>query len=456
MNKLKTNSSKFIPFLGMSLIVLLLFAGNQLYSKTSTAYDLEEVKLPSVKKALPEAQPLFINFSVDSLNRIIDKDSTMTPIYDLLNQLLENKDTTISIIHLGDSHIQAGYYGGRTMRLLHDAFGNAGRGWIAPFKLAKLNEPDDYFINSVVRDWTNTRCTQREQKFPVGLGGIGIESKSPSINFDLGVTPINGAGYTFNQVVAYRDSRSMPFLPAGENKDSVSFYPDQDSICTIKADTFKLNIAKDTLLIQSTRRKAGTDILLPVDSFTNRYYGFALSNGQPGVLYHSIGVNGAMYVNYTKAEYVQQLSLLRPDLLIVSLGTNESFGRNFRKEEFTSQIRSFLSLVKEYLPHTVILLTTPAESYKRVWQNKKRVYVRNQNAEKAAEAIISFAQSEGIACWDLYAASGGNGSYKQWHAAKLFGRDRIHFTQEGYKEQGALLYNALIHELHPNQATEEE
>ena len=54
----------------------------------------------------------------------------------------------------GDSHIQAGHLSGRVMRLFPTGVsGNAGRGWIAPFKLSKTNEPDDYFIKSVAKDW---------------------------------------------------------------------------------------------------------------------------------------------------------------------------------------------------------------------------------------------------------------------------------------------------------------
>lgn len=70
---------------------------------------------------------------------------------------------------------------GRVMRLFQQAFGNAGRGWIAPFKLSKTNEPDDYFIKSVAKDWIAGRCIQHVQKTPIGIGGIGIKSVSPRL-----------------------------------------------------------------------------------------------------------------------------------------------------------------------------------------------------------------------------------------------------------------------------------
>lgn len=362
-----------------------------------------------------------------------------------LDSLQAGKDTVISVVHLGDSHIQAGHYSGRVMRLLQQQFGNAGRGWIAPFKLSRTNEPDDYFISSVIREWTTGRCIQHTLKTPIGIGGIGIQAVSPSINFDISIAPLNGAGYGFNQVVLYRGNKSMPMLPAGHLKDSVQVVL-ADTVCVegVLADTFRIACLADTFQLQSSRRKQGTNRLLPASSFTNLYYGFSLTNGFSGILYHSIGVNGAMYVNYTDEAYVQQLALLKPSLLIISLGTNETFGRRFTSSEFSGQIRQFITLVKKYMPQTCLLLTTPPECYKRTYVKKKRTYVRNENTHRAAQAIVGYAREEGLACWDLYTVTGGKNSCRKWHSNGLMGRDRVHFTKEGYREQGTLLYRALM------------
>ena len=366
-----------------------------------------------------------------------------------LDSLRAGKDTVMNIVHLGDSHIQAGYYSGEMMHLLHAAFGNAGRGWIAPLKLSRSNEAPDYFIKSVIRSWNVGRITQREsrRRAPVGLGGVGIQSVSPSINFDVIITPKNGAGYEFNEAILYRGARSMPMLPAGKNKQAVeTFLSDTVLAEGVIADTFRIIMPVDTLQLQSTRRKQGTDRLLPASTFRNVYYGFSLKNGKPGILYHAVGINGVMYVNYTDSAYIAQLALLKPDLLIVSMGTNETFGRRFRAEEFAMQVKAFLSLVKAQMPQAAILLTTPPECYKRVTVNKKRVFQHNTNTEQAAETLIRVAKEEGIACWDLFSATGGKNSCRKWLHDNLLRRDRIHFTQAGYEEQATLLFRALMNE----------
>lgn len=397
-----------------------------------------------VVEAIPLSDAILIPYT-DSLCYVSDPTHSLIPFFAGLDSLRAGKDTVLTVIHLGDSHIQAGHYSGRMMRLLQETFGNAGRGWIAPFKLSKSNEPDDYFISSSAKEWITGRCIQNDLKCPIGPGGIGIQSVSPSINFDISIAPVNGAGYAFNQAVLFRGDKSMPMLPAGQLKEVVStFMASEPCAPGIVADTFRIDRLTDTLQLHSTRRKQGTDNLLPASSFTNLYYGFELTNGNPGILYNAVGVNGAMFVNYTNENYVRQLALLKPSLLIVSLGTNETFGKRFSIGEFTGQIESFITLVKKYIPHTVLLLTTPPECYKRVRVNKKRTFVRNQNTQLAAKAITDLAYREGIACWDLFAATGGKNSSTKWYKANLMAKDRVHFTKEGYWEQGILLYRALM------------
>lgn len=404
-----------------------------------------------------------LTFIVDSLWQVRDPAHTLDPFFSLLDSLYAGKDTVISIIHLGDSHIQAGYYSGRVMRLLQEEYGNAGRGWIAPFKLGKSNEPDDYFISSTVKEWTLGRCVQNIRKAPIGPGGIGILTKSPTVDFTIVIAPKNGQGYAFKQAVLYRAENAMPMYPAEKWKDSVkvsrgcfpeltermkamSFIPGMAiglyPYAPVRTDTFRLNNLTDTLRLQSLRSddEAGH----PSAETTNVYYGFNLSNGKPGILYHAIGVNGARFSDYANQLYVSQLAILKPTLLIVSLGTNETFENTFTEADFYKQTSEFMGLIGNYMPHTAVLLTTPPECYKRSWVNRKRTYVRNANTEKAAKVLIRIAEENNIACWDLFHATGGKGSSGKWFSGKWMGNDRIHFNKAGYNEQGILLFKALM------------
>lgn len=372
----------------------------------------------------------------ETLCAVSDSSQSMAAFFAELEKLRNGQDTVINIVHLGDSHIQAGYYSGQVMRLMQQEFGNAGRGWIAPLKLCKVNEPNDYFISSSVRNWEAGRAIQSDPAVSVGIGGIGIRTPSSAVDLDVIITPANGAGYSFNQAVLYRNHETMPLFPGMDADVQAETFLGQAVFSPgVLADTFCMANLTDTLHLEGDKR---------LSTGANTYYGLNLTNGRSGILYHSIGNNGSMFVNYTDPDYICQLAMLKPSLLIVSLGTNETFGKNFSAAVFAKQIRDFLVLVREHLPETAILLTTPPECYRTTRVKRKLTYTRNTNTELAARAIVGVAAEEGIACWDLFAATGGKNSYKNWFSNHLMGKDRIHFTKEGYQQQGTLLYYALM------------
>jgi len=425
---------------------------------------------PVPRSELIDDVELQIPFVIDSLCHIIDPNHTLDAFLEELEMLLAGKDTVIQIVHLGDSHVQAGFYTGQVMRMLQQAFGNAGRGWIAPLKLAKINEPRDYYItSSTVKQWIAGRCIQPEPKCIWGIGGLGIQTASNTVDFNVSVTPVNGAGYDFNQVLLFRDNRAIPLLPAEADSVAVQTAWGSDTGAPRMAvDTFRIETETTFLNLRSVSQndlQEGFSTLslrhavldtAPPDSTSsyyqqifepeiwqtpNCYYGFSLMNGRSGILYHSIGQNGAMFAHYTKSDYMRQLALLQPSLLIITLGTNEAFAtQNYIETKFRNQVDDFIQLVKEHLPATAILLTTPAECFRRT----RNGYVRNEKITLIANEITDYAQREGLACFDLYGMTGGANSCAKWQEAKLFGRDRIHFSIEGYQEMGKLLYKAIV------------
>ena len=406
--------------------------------------DLHPDRMSYPRTALTDDVEPLIPFVIDSLCVITDSNHSLDTFLEELELLLAGKDTVVQIVHLGDSHVQAGFYTGQVMRMLHQAFGNAGRGWISPLKLAKINEPKDYFItSSTVKEWTIGRCIQSAPKCIWGLGGLGIQTSSNTVDFVVSIAPVNGAGYAFNKLLLYRDDKALPLLPAGKENETVQTIWGADTgIPHLMVDTLRVDTETSSMHLHSVPQPELQQHFDPlILQSPNCYYGFSLINGYPGILYHAIGQNGAMFSHYTRSDYIRQLASLQPSLLIITLGTNESFGiRNLTDTRFLSQLDQFIRLVKEYMPATAILLTTPAECFRRT----SKGFERNATIALIAKVITEYAQDEGLACFDLYGMTGGVNSCTQWQAAGLMGRDRIHFSVEGYQEQGKLLYKALI------------
>jgi lysophospholipase L1-like esterase len=153
-------------------------------------------------------------------------------------------------------------------------------------------------------------------------------------------------------------------------------------------------------------------------------------------VYHTIGVNGARYDQYNLAPlFWRQLPALDADLFIVSLGTNEAQRAVFAESAFLRDFNNFIGRLHAASPRAVILVTTAPDSYKGRYSNKV--------LKALNESLTREANKEFIPLWDLYRITNGFGSAYSWSRRGLMSRDRVHFTAEGYRLQGQLLFNAL-------------
>ena len=172
-------------------------------------------------------------------------------------------------------------------------------------------------------------------------------------------------------------------------------------------------------------------------------YGIILGNGNPGVFYHAIPVNGSFFDQFNKnLLFFRQLPALHPDLVIVSLGTNDSM-IDFRAENFYYQFRRFIQTIRHYVPGADILVTVPPDGYKSKNPGRKQK-IENTDLQYVRRFIMGQARAWDYAVWDLYKVMGGAESMQSWHDMKLSQNDMIHFTGDGYNLQGEMLSYALL------------
>lgn len=158
--------------------------------------------------------------------------------------------------------------------------------------------------------------------------------------------------------------------------------------------------------------------------------------------YDDYGINGAIERTFNTPDRIRQIASYSPDLLILSFGTNTSNDRNYNSRYHYRELESLILQIRQLLPKTPILLTTPPGAYERLGRNRYRLNVRT---DKAVNVIMACALDHGLAYWDLYNTVGGV-SYAplNWMNANLMRPDHIHFYVEGYELQGSLLYKAII------------
>lgn len=346
-------------------------------------------------------------------NRILNN-SRLDSFYQKLYRLKTTGNGTISIVHIGDSHIQADFLSGVVRDGLREFFGNAGRGMVFPYQLAQSNAPADISSSSNT-SWQFNRVAHPEIKLPYGISGYGIQTTASGATINLSLK----TGETFNRLKFFTSQGNWTLHT--DNSDS-SYALSND-----------LSGYSEVLL---PKESSGFYLSSSSSDDIKKFYGASLENGNPGIIYHTIGVNGARYDQYNTADlFWQQLPVLQADLYIISLGTNEAQAAAFSEQSFIAGLDEFIEKLKTSAPGASILITTAPDSYKRRHFN---TVLRQLNVSLAA-----YCNKNHIPLWDLYSITGGYGSAYSWARRGLMSRDRIHFTADGYKLQGNLLLSAL-------------
>ena len=407
----------YFSFFICSFFIIFFFCNNSFAQKSDT---LSFKKYP------------FIN---EKLNIIENDSNSIRIFYQKLYDLQQLKSGRVDIVHIGDSHIQADHFSGTIRQKLQLKFGNAGRGLLFPYHIAKSNEPGS-FKTSSNRSWDSKRNVFYEKPLPIGVCGFTIETTDSIATINLLVKDQPGLGYSFTKFVLFQEKGECNFdiTVCDEINCEKGIIKSND----ISTHSFISELKFDKPISQIILRNKISDSIYQQ---ATRIYGMLLENDSSGVLYNMIGVNGAEYKHYLKSKYfMEQLSYLNADLIIISLGTNEGYAAGFDKILFSRIIDTLITNIKIASPNASILLTTPADSFRK----SRKGRVKNPNMNLARVTIINYCLQHNLPYWDLYEIMGGYGSMAKWFNAQLSAKDRVHFNGKGYQIQGELFYQALI------------
>ena len=381
-----------------------------------------------VKCPIPE-DCSFVNLDRNRL--VYPGDSVaMEHFFDKLDTLLFTGRGNVSIMHIGGSHVQAGVFS-QTMRdnLLNLFPGlTAGRGLIFPFM--KTNTPSSF---SVYRtgEWDYCRNAVAYDT-RLGLAGASVSTSDSTASFSI-VT---------------REKKPTDISPVFDfNYVKILGYGDNDSIVPV------VHFEQDTIYGTFNEEEGSFTFLLP--DFTDSLYvdfdqvpgtftvtGIYLDNGMPGITYHGIGVNGAKVCSYLGCEDLERdLKLVRPDLVVFGIGINDAAADTFTKEKFINDYTALINIIRRINPDCALLLVTNNDSYKKV---RRKKYEVNTNGLITEEAFLELGERHNAAVWDFFDIMGGLESMATWEKEGYAQKDKIHFTNAGYKLIGDLLFNALM------------
>lgn len=423
-------------------------------------------------------------------NSSIQNISALNSFLEELLVLYTTNKGRIRITHIGDSHIQAGFFQSKARKDLQNIFGNAGLGFTFPHRLASSNGISELRYTSSI-PWESKRNIHASEKDFVGLSGFSLQTDLRDFAIAL---EIRDEAYAFNTLRVFTPNQSPMFSLAQANRE-VKFESNriERKVHTIKsgealsiiARNYGVSVAaiKQANNLRSDAIRAGAKLSIPVktnkpepidksdfsllsfkDNSNSFIYnspelqsaiwilpndgidsyslnGISLERDNSGLIYDGIGVNGARFADYNKTKmFFEQLKELDSDLLVISLGTNESFDK-LEKESYLADLKSFVSNLRELLPEVSILFTTPPPSL--VGRSAPNTF-----AEEYAAEIQNLAEEQNIAVWDLYQVLGGNERIRENYTNGLVARDYIHYTVKGYELAGSLFSEALLQALY--------
>lgn len=332
----------------------------------------------------------------------------------------------LKIIHIGDSHVQAGFLTHELSRLLSKKFGlnDISVGVVFPFSVLGTNDPAGYKSYHTGK-WSYEKANGSKISFGAGLFGSCIHTSDTNATLAFKVLPVKNLNNRFDRVGIFYISKSFQSFPLIEGCKSIK----TDSLNGYIE--YALPAEVDSIRIQFSK----------AEKFGITINGVLLINSKSKIMCSSTGLNGATVSGYLKATLLpKQLRLITPQLVLLTLGTNDAYSNVFSNPLFCKDLDSMLTEIKRALPNSQLVMITPNDHLlKRTFLNPNLILVKN--------TILSVASKHDIAVWDFHQLMGGEGSIYRWIRFGMASTDGIHLKPSGYRYQAELLFRALNNSL---------
>jgi lysophospholipase L1-like esterase len=177
-----------------------------------------------------------------------------------------------------------------------------------------------------------------------------------------------------------------------------------------------------------------------------RLYGVEFRGTSSGVIYSSLGINGANITvlshAFNGAHWAAELKHYKPSLVVLAYGTNESGYAQFVETTWAKELKTAVRRLQAALPDASILLMSPMDRGEKDLAGEIDTVPA---LPRLVEIESRAADDMGVAFFNTFQAMGGRGTMARWYAAepRLVGADFIHPMPAGAKIVGELLYNAL-------------
>ena len=330
------------------------------------------------------------------------------------------------ILHYGDSHVASDLLTGPLRQHFQLEFGDGGPGFVS---LASPLYQTPTVTRSATNGWTATglRRPKMNQLCACGLLGLGLTASelgerawitAHCLNFDVYFLSRPGGG-TVDLLLDGQPYETGLSLDSDEEQATYAFVDCPD----------------DSLHTLEIRVASGGWVTV---------LGVAPERDGPGVVYDSLGVNGARATNLLGWDAnVLESNLERrgPDLIVIAYGSNEVTDADFDLRKYQSEFLDVLLRFRRAAPRTSLLVVSPPD--RAVRERGRWVTAPAMRGLVAAQRLAAL--EAGAAFWNLFEAMGGDSSIDRWAtgAQRLAQPDRVHLTRAGYRAVADALYRQL-------------
>ncbi len=348
-------------------------------------------------------------------------------------KLRNSRSRKIKILHIGDSHIQAGIYPGEARYFLQEIFGYGGFGFLFPFRMIKTHTPYDYENAYYCRKYEWAKNMHRNPSLPLGITGASVKIQDPKTQIY----------FRFNENAKIKPSYKKITLFC--STDTLSY---DWQIITDKTDTFLVR-SYDSLDFFPYRevylKRAPKEFSLytkkqNASQKSSYLYGVSLeSEDLNGLIYYSVGINGAGFFSLLRQQrFTEDLKTLNPDLVIIDLGANDYFVGGIDTNSYKKNFQKIIDSVKSALPRASVLLSCSQDIQRYRSYSIKDTRIASQIAKE-----LAFKNK--CAFYNWYEVSGGHKSMELWFQTGLAKGDMIHLKHKGYSLKSRLFANALLY-----------
>jgi lysophospholipase L1-like esterase len=346
---------------------------------------------------------------------LIDDSNTLDPFFAALWNLEQGKGSGIvTILHYGDSPTTADLITGDVRAQLQSKFGDAGRGYTLIAKPWAWYGHRGVEISDHGWKWRTGVGLMRQGIY--GLGGAAFDGQP-------------GSWSKFRLTESQQTALVVEYL-AKPGGGAFEVDADDNKI----ADQSTAADQQDAAFLQ-VNLPAGTKVVtLRPTSGTVTLFGVDFRRGTIGLLYDSLGLNGATTSVLARVLepglWKQEIAHAGPALVIVNYGSNESSFGKFVHTQYANELRLAIQRIRAAAPGVPIMIMSPMDRGERNGLDDIETMATIPEIVAIQRQV---AAEQHCAFFDTFDAMGSSGTMARWYAAspRLVTADLLHPTPQG-------------------------